>query len=178
MALALMFLWIAVCICVVVATVLYCLRTRVLDGRRQAMWFLSGCMVAATAALAWPLLVWGGRSAGCALDSESAVCTLYRYQDWFLLAPLPILLASFVMGLLYRGPIDAARLFRRTAVYGSMLLLSLFVLGAAEALLGDRKTESEVISPSLKSRFGPAMTSTSTSIGTLAPGGRLRTRIV
>ncbi|MGB5103163.1 MAG: hypothetical protein WBO04_07555 [Steroidobacteraceae bacterium] len=137
MALALMFLWIAVCICVVVATVLYCLRTRVLDGRRQAMWFLSGCMVAATAALAWPLLVWGGRSAGCALDSESAVCTLYRYQDWFLLAPLPILLASFVMGLLYRGPIDAARLFRRTAVYGSMLLLSLFVLGAAEALLGD-----------------------------------------
>lgn len=81
--------------------------------------------------------MWGGRLAACSVNSPSVPCWLYRHQDWFFLAPLPILLLSFVVGLLYRGPIDAARLFRRTVVYGSMLMLTLFVLGVTEALLGD-----------------------------------------
>ncbi len=136
-ALLVMNLWLAVCMIVLVTTIARNLRALDADGRRQALCFLSGWVLAATLAAAWQLLVWGGRLAGCTPAGESALCWLGRYQDWLLVAPLPILLLSFVTGLLHRGPIDAARLFRRTAVYGSMLLLSLFVLGAIETLLGD-----------------------------------------
>lgn len=136
-SLLVMLLWVGVCMVMVLATIVHHIRALSRGAQRQALWFLSGWVMASIAALLWGAVVQGGRIAGCTPASESAVCALYRAQDWLLSAPLPILLGSFVMGLLYRGPIDAARLFRRTAVYGSMLLLTLFVLGAVEASLGN-----------------------------------------
>jgi len=137
LAMLAMLLWLAVCMVVVVTTILTNIRTLATEGRRQALWFLSGWIVATTAVAVWVLLTAFGRLAGCSLASESIGCLIHRYKEWFFMAPLPILLLSFVTALLYRGAIDAAQFFRRTAVYGSLFLLSLFVLGSAEALLGD-----------------------------------------
>lgn len=137
MALALMNFWVGVCMLVVLRLILVNVGSLSPFGRRQAMWFMSGWIGAAIAVVLWQGVLWGGRLAGCGLASGSVPCWLYRHQDWFLAAPLPILLLSFVMGLLYPGSIDASRLFRRTVVYGSMLILSLFVLGVSEALLGE-----------------------------------------
>jgi hypothetical protein len=137
MALALMNFWVGVCLLVVLRLILVNVGALSAGGRRQALWFMSGWIGAAIALVLWQGVLWGGRLAGCSVDNASVPCWLYRHQDWFLAAPLPILLLSFVMGLLYPGSIDAARLFRRTVVYGSMLILSLFVLGVSEALLGD-----------------------------------------
>ncbi len=137
LAAGLMMPWVGLCLLVVLRAVVGRIGSLAERGRRQALWFLSGWAGAAVAAVAWQAAVWGGRLAGCGVTSASVTCWLSRHQDWFLMAPLPILLLSFVVALLYRGPIDAARLFRRTVVYGSMLMLTLFVLGVTEALLGD-----------------------------------------
>lgn len=129
--------WVGLCMVVLLRTVVARADKLGGRGRRQALWFLSGWAGAALAVLTWQAAVWGGRLAACTVAGPSATCWLHRHQDWFLVAPLPILLLSFVVALLYRGPIDAARLFRRTVVYGSMLMLTLFVLGVSEALLGE-----------------------------------------
>ena len=133
----LMMPWVGLCMVVLLRTVVARADKLGGRGRRQALWFLSGWAGAALAVLTWQAAVWGGRLAACTVAGPSATCWLHRHQDWFLVAPLPILLLSFVVALLYRGPIDAARLFRRTVVYGSMLMLTLFVLGVSEALLGE-----------------------------------------
>lgn len=134
---SLMILWVGLCLLVVLRTIVAAAGSLAERERRQALWFLSGWVGAGLGVVTWQVAVWGGRLAACTVTSVSVPCWLYRHQDWFLIAPLPILLLAFVAGLLYRGPIDAARLFRRTVVYGSMLMLTLFVLGVTEALLGD-----------------------------------------
>lgn len=136
-ALELMNVWVGVCMLVVLRLIVFNVGSLSAFGRRQALWFMSGWIGAAIAVALWQVVLWGGRLAGCSVDSGSMPCWLYRHQDWFVAAPLPILLLSLVIGLLYPGSIDAARLFRRTVVYGSMLILSLFVLGVSEALLGE-----------------------------------------
>lgn len=136
-ALFLMLYWVGVCLLVVLWTILGAIGSLPPQGRRQGLWFLSGWTVSTVAVAVWLVSIWGGRLATCTPTSLSATCWLHRHQDWFFVAPLPILLLSFIVALLYRGPIDAARLFRRSVVYGSMLMLTLFVLGVSEALLGE-----------------------------------------
>jgi hypothetical protein len=129
--------WAALCMILLVVTTVRALPTLADHGRTQALWFLSGWTLATVAAFTWYALAVTAALLRCGPISDSALCLMTRYREWFFIAPLPILLASFVMALLYPGLIDAARFCRRSVVYGSLFLLSLFTFGAIEALLGD-----------------------------------------
>lgn len=126
-------LWVGVCIGVAGQIILSSFRSLPLDTSRQALWLLSGFMLAGIFAITWRLAIMLGDE--CSPSSTSTFCYYYRYVEWLFASPLLILLAFFVIALQYRGHIDAARFFRRTTVYGTLAVLSIFAFGVLESSL-------------------------------------------
>lgn len=125
-------------------------------GRSQALVLLTGFAAGSLLALAG-YGVFAAGAGRCQPDSTTLLCMLYRYQDWWLVLPLAVILVFSILALFFPGRIDARRMFRRVTLYTAVTVVMIFLFGIAES----------VVSELLAARYSEG-TPRAIAIGTLA----------
>jgi hypothetical protein len=128
--------WLFVCSVLGLRLAISRLTTLETKAREQALIVLSGISLACFFSLAWGLasVIY---ITSCNFRVSGVFCTLARYKGWLYELPALTLVLFFALALLFPGEIDAAKLFRRTTLYGALGWLLIFGFAAIEHLLDD-----------------------------------------